>query len=169
MKKLPRSFFEQPTLDVARQLIGKQLFYRGTTGIITETEAYIAGDDAACHASRGKTKRTEVMFGPAGFSYVYFIYGMYHCLNFVTEVEDTAAAVLVRAAHFSGVDYKKTNGPGKLCKFLNITRAQNSIDLIENDDFCVLDSDINLEIETTGRIGIKKATDYPWRFIAKNF
>jgi DNA-3-methyladenine glycosylase len=167
MQKLTRDFFEQPTLDVARQLIGKKIVYQGITGIITETEAYISGVDAACHASRGRTKRTEVLFGNAGFSYVYFIYGMYHCLNFVTGKEGFASGVLIRGAFFPGVDFKKTNGPGKLCKFLNITRAQNAIDLIANDDLYVLDSEVNLEFETTPRIGIKQAIDYPWRFVVK--
>jgi DNA-3-methyladenine glycosylase len=165
MQKLPRSFFEQPTLDVAQQLIGKKIFYKGITGVITETEAYIGEGDPACHAARGKTPRTEVMFGKAGVSYIYFIYGIYHCLNFVTEKEGFPAAVLIRGIKIEGVDYKKTNGPGKLCKILGLSRAQNAIDLIDNDEFCIFDSDLKLEFSTTGRIGIKEAKDYPWRFV----
>jgi DNA-3-methyladenine glycosylase len=167
VQKLPRSFFERPTLEVARELLGKKIFYHGTEAIITETEAYIAPDDPACHASRGKTPRTEVMFGKAGVSYVYFIYGMYHCLNFVTEPEGYAAAVLIRGIQIEGVDYKKTNGPGKLCKFLGLTREHNAIDLIDNHNFCVLDSSLKPEFDVTPRIGISQGKEHLWRFVVR--
>ncbi|MBI2179562.1 MAG: DNA-3-methyladenine glycosylase [Deltaproteobacteria bacterium] len=126
--KLSRSFYEQSTLDVARQLLGKYLVRQhadGTTvGRIVETEAYIGPEDKACHASRGRTPRTEVMFGPAGYTYVYLISGFHHMLNIVTESVDYPAAVLIRAVEpVAGVEIMKTrrrteslrnlaNGPG---------------------------------------------------------
>jgi len=95
--KLPRSFYEQSTLDVARQLLGKYLVRRHADGItsgrIVETEAYVGPEDKACHASRGRTTRTEIMFGPAGHAYVYLVYGFHHMLNIVTEQRDFPAAV----------------------------------------------------------------------------
>ena len=99
--KLARDFYEQQTVYVAEKLLGKYLVRVHpdgmTTGMIVETEAYVGPDDKASHASRGRTPRTAVMFGPAGFAYVYVIYGMHHCLNAVTEVEEYPAAVLIRA------------------------------------------------------------------------
>ena len=82
---LCKNFFEQPTVTVAQNLIGTTLVYQDREIIITETEGYVGEDDPACHAAKGRTKRTEVMFGPAGITYVYLIYGMYHCLNIVTK------------------------------------------------------------------------------------
>lgn len=87
MKVLKSSFFNRPTLLVAEELLGKVLVFKKYCGIITETEAYIGAEDPACHAFRGETPRTKIMFGKPGFSYIYLIYGMYHCLNFVTEKE----------------------------------------------------------------------------------
>ena len=102
MKRLDCKFFERPTVKVARELLGKFLVRKIGNRIIKariiETEAYCGIKDLACHASKGLTERTKVMFGPAGFSYVYMIYGMYHCLNIVTEKEGNPAAVLIRAA-----------------------------------------------------------------------
>jgi DNA-3-methyladenine glycosylase len=96
MRKLTRSFFNQSTLTVAQDLLGKLLVFKDKKGIITETEAYFGFDDPASHAAGGKTPRSEIMFGKAGFSYVYLIYGMYHCLNVVTEKKEYPAAVLIR-------------------------------------------------------------------------
>src|SRR6478752_1914574 len=96
--KLQRDFFEAPTVTVARDLIGKKLVWKQKELVITETEAYIGDGDEACHASCGKTKRTEVMFGKPGCLYIYFIYGMYYCMNIVTEREGFPAAVLIRGA-----------------------------------------------------------------------
>ena len=96
---LSREFFARDTNLVSTELIGKVLYFQGKTAIITETESYIGQDNPACHAARGRTKRTDVMFGPAGFSYVYLIYGMYYCLNFVTETEGFPAATLIRGVH----------------------------------------------------------------------
>lgn len=168
MLKLKRDFFMQPTLTVAQELLGKVINFKDYHIQITETEAYLGDNDAACHASRGITKRTQVMFGQAGFSYVYFIYGMYHCLNFVTEPKGTAAAVLIRG----GIDLKSKlnlNGPGKLCRFLGITKDEhNALDIINHEQFFVYDLGMKPTFIQTPRIGIKVATDKPWRFLVKD-
>ena len=116
--KLSRSFYSRPTLAVAADLVGKFLVYHSPTGRlsarIVEVEAYIGRDDPACHAARGMTDRNAVMFGLPGFAYIYFIYGMYHCLNFVTEPEGSPAAVLLRAAEpQEGQDIMTRLSPGK--------------------------------------------------------
>ncbi len=167
MKKLDIEFFERPTLLVAKELIGKYLIFKNRKLIITETEAYISENDEACHASRGKTKRTEVMFGKAGCLYVYFIYGMYYCMNVVTEREGFAAAVLIRGALEITDEYQKLfNGPGKLCKALSVDKSYNTLNIIENDEIYFLDSPLKYPILTTPRIGISKAQDKLWRFLA---
>lgn len=163
--RLPRDFFEQPTVEVAQALLGKVLHFQGKQGRIMETEAYRAEGDPACHAYKGMTPRTRVLFGPAGFSYVYFIYGMYNCLNFVTEPEGQAAAVLIRAIEMEGFPRKALNGPGKLCRVLNMTRDHNGIDLIHSPDFYVEDSDEKISYQATPRIGIRVGTDKLWRFV----
>ncbi len=160
--RLSRSFFERDTLDVAPDLLGKVLVFGPHRGIITETEAYRGADDPASHAFRGPTPRTLVMFGHPGFSYVYLIYGMYHCLNIVTEPKDTAAAVLIRGLW---VDGKHLNGPGKLCRYLELDKAHNGHDLIESKNFYVVDEGIKLPFEATPRIGIKVGTEKLWRFV----
>lgn len=167
MQRLKRDFFERSTLQVAQELLGKIIIFGKHKLIINETEAYIGRNDPACHASRGITKRTEVMFGPGGFSYVYFIYGMYHCLNFVTEVEGTPAAVLIRGAKLIGEEEINLNGPGKLCRFLDITKDRhNKIDIVTSKTFFTADAGLTLPFKKTPRIGIKVATDKLWRFIA---
>lgn len=132
-------------------------------GRITETEAYIGTDDPACHAARGKTPRNAVMFGQAGMSYVYFIYGMYFCFNIVTEDEHIGAAVLIRGLIEPGG--RHLNGPGKLCREWSITRNDNGRDLTTDPDFYVLDTPSFQTYDTTPRIGITKATDKLWRFV----
>lgn len=122
--RLNRDFFNRPTLQVAQELLGKVLHFNQHQLIITETEAYHGTDDPACHAARGKTPRCEVMFDKAGVSYVYFIYGMYYCLNIVTEEEGTAAAVLIRGARLIGHDKTDLSGPGKLCRYLGIDKGR---------------------------------------------
>ena len=122
MKSLHRSFYQRPTLTVARDLLGCFLVRkmparrgRGSKIVrarITEVEAYIGEDDLACHASKGRTKRTEIMYGEAGHAYVYLIYGMYELLNIVTEAKDFPAAILIRAVEIEGMPKIKTNGPG---------------------------------------------------------
>ncbi len=127
---LPRSYFAGPTLTVARSLVGKYLV-RDTggslvAGKIIEVEAYVGPHDKACHASRGRTPRTDVLFGPPGVAYVYLIYGMYHCLNVVTERDGYPAAVLIRAIEIDG---RLIDGPGRLCRALEIDRTLNRIDM----------------------------------------
>src|SRR5689334_7638816 len=114
MKKLKQSFYERPTLLVAKELIGKILVFKQFQGIITETEAYFGFDDPASHAFKGVTPRSKVMFGPAGISYVYLIYGMYHCLNIVTEKIDFPAAVLIRGLKLLDTSALHLDGPGKI-------------------------------------------------------
>lgn len=164
MQRLKRDFFERPTLDVAEDLIGKTLVFHDVRAVITETEAYIGEEDPACHAACGKTKRNAVMYEKAGLTYVYLIYGMYYCLNFVTERENFPAAVLIRSVMTNGVDDKKLNGPGKLCRFLGITKEHNGIDLITNNEFFVIDTGLSFRIQKTPRIGISAAKDRLWRF-----
>src|SRR6266487_3824212 len=94
---LKRAYYERPTVEVARDLLGKVLVHGPTAGIIVEIEAYLGGDDLAAHSARGVTPRTRVIFGPPGHAYVYFIYGMYECLNLVCEPEGVAGCVLIRA------------------------------------------------------------------------
>jgi len=133
--RLPLSFYRRPALTVARALLGKVLVHETPVGRrqgrIVETEAYIGEHDLACHASKGRTKRTEVMFGPPGRAYVYLIYGMYYCFNVVSEPEGIAAAVLIRALEPGpGIPPElATNGPGKLCRAMGITISQNGEDL----------------------------------------
>ena len=175
MRLLKQSFFERPTLKVAPELLGKCIVVRSKTktrlGIIVEVEAYTK-DDPACHAARGKTPRNEVMFGPGGFSYVYFIYGMYHCLNFVTEKEGIPGAVLIRAVEIPGVDSRIASGPGKLCRYLKITSKHNKLDCCNDDSpLTVIENnykkDKNHLFIQTKRIGISQAAHYPWRWYIK--
>lgn len=175
-KLLKRSFFERNTIDVAPELLGKKILLRQRnkkekSGIIVEVEAY-THDDPACHAARGKTPRNEVMFGPGGYSYVYFIYGMYHCLNFVTEKENIPGAVLIRAIEITEEELQVGNGPGKLCKYLNITKSHNKLDCCNEDSPLTITNNShyksnNFSVEQTKRIGISKAINYPWRWYIK--
>src|SRR6266567_3478896 len=139
---LKRAFYARPTIDVARALLGKVLVHGPTAGIIVETEAYLGGDDLASHSARGITDRTRVIFGPPGHAYVYFIYGMYECLNLVCEPLGTPGCVLIRALEpVCGVEemFRRrlaarkledlASGPGKLTMAMNITRAHNGRDV----------------------------------------
>jgi len=180
---LPRTFYHRDTLMVARELLGKKLVHdfqgQRLAGRIIETEAYIGRSDTACHAARGRTKRNAVMFGPPGHAYVYFIYGMYHCLNVVTEEEGFAAAVLIRALEpLEGLavmrerrrnrsDRALTSGPGKLCQALAIDRRLNGADLCADGPLYIEEGEIAGEIATGPRIGIRAAPEdmaAPWRF-----
>lgn len=163
---LTRPFFEQPTLTVAEELLGKILIFNDFKGIITETEAYIGKDDPACHAARGRTPRTEIMFGPAGHSYVYFIYGTHHCLNFVTEAVDFPAGVLIRSIKLAEPEPIVLDGPGKLCRHLGINREHHGLDIINSSNFFVADAGLKFIAHTSPRIGIKQGTDKLWRFVA---
>ena len=132
-RKPPRSFFERGTLTVARALIGMHLVHDDgrsvRAGRIVETEAYLGPRDLAAHSARGRTRRTEVMFGPAGHAYVYFIYGFWNCLNVVTGRVGVPHAVLLRALEPLGDLIEGTWGPGLLCRALNIDRRLNGADL----------------------------------------
>ncbi len=165
--KLDREFFKQSTLTVAQQLLGKKLVFQNIKSYITETEAYIGQDDPACHAAKGRTKRTETMFNDAGFSYVYLIYGMYHCLNFVTESKNFPAAVLIRGVKLLDSNNICLDGPGKLCKYMGITREHNGLDIVISNDFYIEDMNYNPNFITTPRIGISKGKDKNWRYIIK--
>lgn len=165
--KLARSFYQRPTVEVAKDLLGKFLVHKFEGKLyqaqIIETEAYAGFDDLASHAARGKTKRNEIMFGKAGFAYVYLIYGMYHCLNIVTEKEGYPSAVLIR-----GLDFPKVDGPGKLCREFKITKENsNGLDVTGNMLY-VEDRGIKLSKILSGpRIGIayaKHCAAWPWRF-----
>ena len=190
-KKLPAAFYLQDTVEVARQLIGKRLVHRVNgqelSAIICETEAYTGFSDKACHSYKGRTERTEVMFEAGGRAYVYLIYGMYHCLNFVTEAEGEPAAVLLRGLEpVEGLarmslnrfgklpgeltSYQKKHfldGPGKVCKALALTRAQNGLDLCGQELFLWDPGERPPVIHTGPRIGIdyaEEAVHFPWRF-----
>ena len=167
MPRLSRPFFDRPTLAVAKDLLGKELVFGQSRGIITETEAYVGQDDPACHAARGKTRRTEVMFGIPGYSYVYLIYGMYHCLNIVTEQEGFPAAVLIRGVKLQTAPHTHLDGPGKLCRDMGITIADNKLDMVVSDRLYVLDLDNRPDYDTTSRIGISQGQDKLWRFVVK--
>lgn len=164
---LPASFYTRSVVTVAQDLIGKTLVFNGYEGIITETEAYRGADDEASHAFRGRTPRSNLMFGPPGYSYVYFIYGMYHCLNIVTEPESSPSAVLIRGIDLTNIHL---NGPGKLCRHLGITKEHNGVYIIDNIHFTITESKTHVygTPKATPRIGIKKATDKLWRFIAQS-
>lgn len=181
--KLAREFYAQPTIQVAQQLLGKSLVRvhpQGVmSGVILETEAYIGFEDQASHASRGLTRRNAVMFGPAGFAYVYLIYGMHHCLNVVTEREAYPAAVLIRALQPSeGVELMRAqrrkqdlrllaNGPGNLCQALGIERSFNGLDLCADALFIEDRGCSPPDIMVTTRVGVDYAgpwKDMPWRF-----
>jgi DNA-3-methyladenine glycosylase len=152
---------------VAEELLGKVLVFKEHKGIITETEAYFGFDDPASHAFKGLTPRTQLMFGDPGFSYVYLIYGMYHCLNIVTEKAGYPAAVLIRGVKLLTEDNLHLNGPGKICRHMGITKAHNGLNLSNDPEFYVGSINLKLPFSKTPRIGIKVGTDKLWRFLAK--
>ena len=135
MQRLPRSFYDRDTILVARELLGKYLVHADRVGRIVEVEAYLGPHDLAAHSSKGLTERTKIMFGPPGHAYVYMIYGMYYCMNVVTEREGHASAVLLRAVEpVRNVD-SRTQGPGLLCKAMGIDKRLNGQDLLSKDFF----------------------------------
>ena len=144
MNKLPRSFYNRDTILVAQELLGKWLVHqdRGVEriGRIVEVEAYLGPHDLAAHSSKGLTARTKVMFGPPGHAYVYLIYGMYDCMNVVTEPEGHASAVLLRAVEPVKNLEGRTQGPGLLCRAMHITRHLHGHDLL-SDDFYITEPD----------------------------
>ncbi len=178
MEVLGKEFFERSVLEVAPELLGKYLVRESENGaagiahMITEVEAYDGAADLACHASKGRTSRTEVMFGPAGHWYVYLIYGRYDMLNIVTGPEDHAAAVLIRGV----VAY---DGPGKLTRDLGITREYNTAPALPKKEggsgLWIEDRGYTVDaasIEATPRIGVDYAgpewSQKPWRFVLKD-
>jgi DNA-3-methyladenine glycosylase len=165
-KRLSKEFFIRDVLEVAPGLIGKNLVIRTTEGTysrykVTEVEAYRGTEDIACHASKGRTKRTEIMYHEGGKLYVYFIYGMYWMLNVVTGEENIPQAVLIR-----GVE--SLPGPGKLTKSFGIDRTFYGEDLASSERIWFEDAGEEPEFKTGERIGISYAGDYwksrPWRF-----
>jgi DNA-3-methyladenine glycosylase len=175
---LSREFYARPTIDVAKDLLGKVLRHGRNSGVIVETEAYLGGDDLASHSARGITDRTRVIFGPPGHAYVYLIYGMYECLNIVAEPDGVAGCVLIRAIEpLSGIEDMQrrrpaarklrdlASGPGKLTLAMGITRALNGADVTKGP-LTVHESQnpTVVRIETSCRIGIRECADWPLRF-----
>lgn len=169
LRKLTPDFFLRDVLIVAPELLGKYIVRRFPDGsikkfTITEVEAYRGEEDLACHASKGRTNRTEVMYWSGGHVYVYLIYGMYYLLNFVTEKDGVPQAVLIR-----GIDDIK--GPGRVSKILEIEKKHNQSNLFESDYLWVEDAGLVADYFTDVRVGIEYAGDYwknrPWRFIMK--
>ena len=174
-RKITRAFYARDTLTVARELIGMHLVRaNGVTrrvGRIVETEAYQGPEDLAAHSSRGRTPRTEVMFGPPGHAYVYFIYGFWHCLNIVTEAEGVPHAVLLRALEPVAGIADKTWGPGLLCRAMDIDKTLNGADLRGDVLWLEKPTDRNRRqpprIARSARIGVDYAGKWarrPWRF-----
>ena len=177
--RLRRDFYARPAIQVARDCLGKILVHGRTAGRIVEVEAYLGVDDRAAHAWSGVTNRTRVIFGPPGHAYVYFIYGMYECLNFVAEPEGQAGCVLIRAleplAGFAMMRRRRrtaqrledlASGPGKLTQALAITRRLNGADLVDGPlQVRRLHRQPRFEVATTPRIGIRHCADWPLRFL----
>lgn len=162
--RLAYEFYHRPCLVVARELVGKVLVCNGQSLRISETEAYCGESDTACHASKGRTKRTEVMYMDAGTVYIYLCYGMHWMLNIVTGEKEAPEAVLIRAC----VD---ANGPGKLTKRLNITGGYNRTSIVDSPDLWIEDDGFSCEVVTDKRVGIGYAAredqDRLWRFKIK--
>lgn len=169
MQKLPREFYDRDTILVARELLGKFLVHKTggveRVGKIVEVEAYLGEHDLAAHSSKGKTERTKIMFGPPGYAYVYFIYGMYFCVNVVTEREGHASAVLLRAIEpMKNLD-GRTCGPGLLCRAMNIDKKLNGHDLL-SDDFFIAESEVGkFSIVKRPRIGVDYAKHWAKRHL----
>ena len=171
---LSQDYFNRPTVTVARSLLGKYLVRQNgkgvTAGKIIEVEAYIGPRDLACHASKGRTTRTDVLFGAAGIAYVYLIYGMYHCLNVVTERVDFPAAVLIRAIEIDG---DLIDGPGRLCRAMQIDRSLNRWDMTTGERLWFEDRAVairNSDVGAFARIGVHYAGEWAkklWRFRLK--
>ncbi len=164
MERLGYDFYHRDCPEVARDLVGKLLVFKGKQLRISETECYCGEADTACHASKGRTKRTEVMYGPAGTVYVYLCYGMHWMLNIVTGEENQPEAVLIRAS-------VEASGPGKLTKTLGITGEENRSSVVTSEDLWIGDDGFRCEIETDRRVGIGYASPEDqaklWRFKIK--
>jgi DNA-3-methyladenine glycosylase len=170
LEKLSREFYCRDTCLVATELLGKYLVYRhpGNTqiGKIVEVEAYLGPHDLAAHSAKGLTPRTKVMFGPPGHAYVYLIYGIYHCLNVVTEPEGNAAAVLLRAIEPWQAISGRTQGPGLLCQAMDIDKRLNGHDLT-SDNFYIAEGHPSapLKIIKRPRIGVAYAKHWAKRLL----
>ena len=162
MQKLARTFYDRETIAVARELLGKYLVHaaRGVerVGRIVEVEAYLGSHDLAAHSSKGLTERTKVMFGPPGHAYVYLIYGMYYCMNVVTEGEGHGAAVLLRALEPVKNVADRTQGPGLLCQAMRINQRLNAHDLLSDDFYIAEPTELEpLAIVKRPRVGVDYA------------
>ena len=164
MERLTYSFFHRPCLEVARELVGKLLVVNGKRFRISETEAYCGEADTACHAHKGKTKRTEVLYADAGTLYIYLCYGIHWLLNIVTGEPGQPEAVLIRAC-------LEAPGPGKLTKALGITGTLNRESAVSSPELWIEDDGFSCEVETAKRVGIGYASqedqDRLWRFKLK--
>jgi DNA-3-methyladenine glycosylase len=180
--RLPRAFFARDPITLARDLLGRILFYRSSDGLlagrIVETEAYTGQTDAASHAYRGRTARNAVMFGPAGYAYVYFTYGMHYCLNVTAERPGVAGAVLLRAAEplagmplmrargDHGPEARLLSGPGKIGRAFGLTLADNGRDLARGPLGIAAGTPVpDHGVVIAKRIGISRAADLPYRFL----
>lgn len=162
--RLTYDFYHRPCLEVARDLVGKVLVHNGLRLRISETEAYCGESDTACHASKGRTKRTEVMYMDAGTVYIYLCYGIHWMLNIVTGEPDQPEAVLIRSC-------VEANGPGKLTKKLGITGERNRSSVVDGENLWIEDDGFSCEVVTDKRVGIGYASqedqDRLWRFKIK--
>jgi DNA-3-methyladenine glycosylase len=169
--RLPRAFYARSTLRVARDLLGKTLVHQERCGRIVEVEAYVGPDDRASHARVGRRGRAAIMYGPAGYAYVYQIYGMHFCFNVVTERDDFPGAVLVRAIEPSD-PAERGSGPALVCRALLIDRACNGLDLTSSDLFVAEAPEVpDNQIRTGPRVGVDYAGDWaahPWRMWVAN-
>ena len=164
MERLSYDFYHRPCLEVARDLVGKVLVHEGKQLRISETEAYCGESDTACHASRGRTKRNEVLYADAGTVYVYLCYGIHWMLNVITGEAEDPQGVLIRAC-------VNAEGPGKLTKALGITGRRNRDSAVTSPDIWVGDDGFRCAVETDKRVGIGYASqedqDRLWRFKMK--
>jgi DNA-3-methyladenine glycosylase len=168
--RLPRRFYDRDTILVARELLGKYLVHvsQGVAriGRIVEVEAYLGPHDLAAHSARGRTARTEVMFGPPGHAYVYLIYGMHCCMNVVTQEEGHASAVLLRAVEPVQNIEGRTSGPGLLCRAMGIDRRLNAHDLLSDDFYIAARSgEAPVTIVKRPRIGVDYAGHWAKRLL----
>ncbi len=164
MKKIRRAFYQQNAEQLARSLIGAVLVHRfrgkNYRARIVEAEAYVGPHDLASHSSKGRTKRTEIMFGPAGHAYVYLIYGMYEMFNIVAGKTGSGQAVLIRAAEPLDGWNADLSGPGKLTRALRISRSHNGLDLTGDRLFLLRDPALRPKIRRTSRIGVDYAREW---------
>ncbi|HBA85296.1 MAG TPA: 3-methyladenine DNA glycosylase [Verrucomicrobia bacterium] len=170
MQTLSRSFYDRDTIRVAQELLGKYLVHVSDgaerIGRIVETEAYLGPHDLAAHSARGLTARTRVMFGPPGHAYVYMIYGMYYCMNVVTEREGHASAVLLRAVEPIQNIEGRTQGPGLLCQAMHIDKNLNAHDLVSDDFFVAApDREERIVLVKRPRIGVDYAQHWAKRLL----